>query len=601
MGLFAKAKNLFKKRLSRSYNMGFYSRSYNLSKLYFFIFRDPHGIDIAARSALRLRKFKSASKYYSYATSRNWVLRDHISNHFNSEIELGEISSAFRLGVINNTKLSTDLEIKLINKLNKLSDEERYQNIREMKKFGELPDKIKSLFPENKIIKSQYSINESYTHANKDTAENYSTEINNLKQSSSFIIGEHIVNSYKKPSKVFLLPFSLPYLCFNLIRGRTFHTNEYDSSMELRDISSKKRNCIVFFPTNGVGFGHFTRLLALARKISALDSNLEIVFITTMPTLHILVDDGFLTYHLPPRYRYKNMEPRVWNSLIEENPNSVFSLHSPHTFIFDGSYPYRGMLNSLRKRNDMVKIWSRRGAFKKKIKSIPSDSINHFDAVIRPGDSVPIESIEEAEHGASIIRCNPITLVSESEMAHKGELRSRLGIPAEAIVCYVQLGAGKINDISTELSDTLEALSRHSHIYTVIGESILGSRVSYEGSRVRVLRDYPNARYFLDFDFAVLAGGYNSYHEAIQMALPTICYPNLLTGTDDQLARCMVAQKAGAMMVLEKRNPQLIQAAINRISDNGIREQMKLKLELLQRPNGADQIAEWFSNNVINN
>tara|TARA_B110001452_G_C15085824_1_gene378840 strand:- start:15 stop:713 length:699 start_codon:yes stop_codon:yes gene_type:complete len=230
---------------------------------------------------------------------------------------------------------------------------------------------------------------------------------------------------------------------------------------------------------------------------------------------------------------------------------------------------------------------------------MPIDSFNHFDAIIRPGDSVSTESTKEVEHGVAVIRCNPITLVDESELAPKGELKSRLGIPDAAIVCYLQLGAGKINDTSKELSDTLDALSKHSEIYTVIGESILGSRISYDGPRVRVLRDYPNARYFLDFDFAVLAGGYNSYHEVIQMALPTLCYPNLQTTTDDQLARCMAAQKSGAMMVLENRNSNLIHAAINRISERGIREEMKLKIKLLQKTNGADQIATWFSNNIL--
>ena len=99
-----------------------------------------------------------------------------------------------------------------------------------------------------------------------------------------------------------------------------------------------RRNSIVFFPTNGVGFGHFTRTLAIARRLKKIDSSLEIVFVTTMPTLHPLSDEGFLTYHLPPRYRYEGMEPRVWNSLIEELMGTVFALHRPRMFVFDGSF-----------------------------------------------------------------------------------------------------------------------------------------------------------------------------------------------------------------------------------------------------------------------
>ena len=46
--------------------------------------------------------------------------------------------------------------------------------------------------------------------------------------------------------------------------------------------------------------------------------------------------------------------------------------------------------------------------------------------------------------------------------------------------------------------------------------------------RIRVLRDYPNSRYFKDFDFA-MASGYNSFHEAVEARLPTIFFPNMKT------------------------------------------------------------------------
>ena len=38
------------------------------------------------------------------------------------------------------------------------------------------------------------------------------------------------------------------------------------------------------------------------------------------------------------------------------------------------------------------------------------------------------------------------------DLESMGPLRKRLGIPKEALLCYVQLGAGKINDINSEIS-----------------------------------------------------------------------------------------------------------------------------------------------------
>ncbi len=413
-----------------------------------------------------------------------------------------------------------------------------------------------------------------------------------IEQSPGFILGNHISRAYPKFWKILALPITLPILAFKILRGK-IDTDVQDENVAQPKTQSP-RHSIVFFPTNGVGFGHFTRTLAVAKKLKKLDPTLEIVFVTTMPTLHPLSDEGFLTYHIPARYRYEEMEPRVWNSLIEEFILTVFSLHRPKMFLFDGAFPYRGVLNSIKNNHSIIKIWLRRGMFRKDSKPIPSESISHFDAIIRPGDATSIEKISEVEHDVPIITCNPITLLDDDELAPRGELRSRIGIPEEATVCYVQLGAGRINDISSEIGLTLSALSRHSHVVTVVGESILGERIRHSGDSIRILRDYPNYSYFKDFDFAVMAGGYNSYHEAIQSSLPTICFPNMKTGTDDQLSRAKIAEKAGCMIVVKNRTKSSINASIDRICDVEIRKKMAENSKILQRSNGANQVAEWI-------
>ena len=38
-------------------------------------------------------------------------------------------------------------------------------------------------------------------------------------------------------------------------------------SLELQKAEFNPKNTVVMFPTNGVGFGHFTRLLALAKQM----------------------------------------------------------------------------------------------------------------------------------------------------------------------------------------------------------------------------------------------------------------------------------------------------------------------------------------------
>ena len=84
--------------------------------------------------------------------------------------------------------------------------------------------------------------------------------------------------------------------------------------------------------------------------------NTEIVFFTTMPTLHLLYSEGFPTYHVAGRKMHKDLSAAAWNALVENKLNLVFNLHRRKMFfVFDGAYPYRGMLDALRGRSYLNK------------------------------------------------------------------------------------------------------------------------------------------------------------------------------------------------------------------------------------------------------
>jgi len=110
---------------------------------------------------------------------------------------------------------------------------------------------------------------------------------------------------------------------------------------------------------------------------------------------------------------------------------------------------------------------------------------------------------------------------------------------------YVQLGAGRINDIEGVLNRVLDALFANENVHVVLGESMLGERLDVHHERLRVIRDYPNSLYIKGFDAAVQAGGYNSYQEMRTFGVPTLFIPNTDTGMDDQVKRCKQAEEEG--------------------------------------------------------
>src|SRR5690606_17023657 len=65
----------------------------------------------------------------------------------------------------------------------------------------------------------------------------------------------------------------------------------------------------------------------------------------------------------------------------------------------------------------------------------------------------------------------------------------------------------------------------------------------------------------------VVAAGYNSYHEVLMAALPSVLVPNLATTTDDQAARADHAQRAGWGVSVREVTPTAAQAALRTVGD----------------------------------
>ncbi len=274
-------------------------------------------------------------------------------------------------------------------------------------------------------------------------------ELWRTRNSASFRLGHHLVEAVRRPWRLLLLPFTLPVVAWGLgmeLLGRRARPMS-DSMIQLRGGPAR---CVVLFPTNGVGFGHFTRMYALARRLRRMDPDLEIVFFTTQPTLHLPYAEGFPTYHLAGPKRMKGMDADAWNAMCQEMLTLVLETHRPQSFVFDGAFPYRGMLDALSTIDVPQKVWVRRGMFRKG-SSIPVDAIGRFDLIVHPGDAVPYGATE-LDHGVEELHVPPMLLIDPDEMWSREAARRRLGVPNDARVVYVQVGAGRITMTCTSCS-----------------------------------------------------------------------------------------------------------------------------------------------------
>ena len=273
---------------------------------------------------------------------------------------------------------------------------------------------------------------------------------------------------------------------------------------------------------------------------------------TSMPTLHIPYSEDIPTYHLAGRGKHGDMSSSTWNGILEDMLRTVLDVHRPHAFVFDGAFPYRGMLNAIADEDTMRSFWVRRGMFREG-SSVPVDSIQHFDQIVRPGDAATPSLSDETGHGVPTIETPPFLLHHRDELFDRTTARRRLGLSEDKKAVYVQLGAGRINDITSEVRLVTDLLLEDPNLEVVLGESMLGARLDMNMERVILLRDYPNVLYLNAFDALVQAGGYNSFHEARQVRIPTLFLPNMRTGMDDQLARTRFGEQEGWAVVNQDR------------------------------------------------
>ena len=406
-------------------------------------------------------------------------------------------------------------------------------------------------------------------------------ELWRTRNSASFRLGNHLIEAARKPWRILALPITLPIVTWRIgmeLLGRRPRPMS-DSMIQLK---GGPERCIVLFPTNGVGFGHFTRMYGLARSLRRLDPELEIIFFTTQPTLHLPYLDGFPTYHLAGPKKFKGMDSEGWNAMVQEMLTLVLETHRPQTFVFDGAFPYRGMLDALDTIDVPSKVWLRRGMFRKGT-SVPVDSIGKFDLIIHPEDAVS-HPPSDIEHGVEVKTVSPMTLINRDEMWIRDDARYRLGVPLDSRVAYVQLGAGRINEIDSDVRQVVDSLLSHDDVHVVLGESLLGDRLKINLERVHLIRDYPNGFFFNAFDISVQAGGYNSFHEMRQQGIPTLFLPNMNTGMDDQFARCKVAEEEGWGLVHPSSTS--ISSSIEKL----LMHTFSLSVE--ERKNGNDELAE---------
>lgn len=462
--------------------------------------------------------------------------------------------------------------------------------------YKELLDLCAGLKDENAKLKVKLS-----------EAESHSAKLRYLLDVITASIKYQVADELVKASFSFKDALSLPFRLFWLYRaGKRSMASPTSRSKWIQPVEALKsisagesKECMLFMPTNGTGLGHLTRLMAIAKRVRQNRPEIEIVFYTTSIAMPLIIQEGFIGYYLPSKAQLPAATTnRQWDQLLRNQLDTIFDLHTPNTLVFDGTFPYEGLVSAMNDAKGLRRVWVQRGERKKKSRDKVAGMEKYFDLTIIPGEAGGAS--EEA--GKRIFRTDPVIFLDKSELLDHDTARKLLMAPEASKIVYVQLGAGNISDTSSTIAILLSVLKERDDIHVVLGESLIGKRLDIALENGIVLRDYPNSRYFNAFDLAVSAAGYNSFHELMYFGVPTIFIPNEQTVTDDQIARTKRAENAGAAIVVRESLPDgekrdALEREIGKMVEKKFSQRMRKTASELVKRNGADDIVSILSSN----
>lgn len=350
-----------------------------------------------------------------------------------------------------------------------------------------------------------------------------------------------------------------------------------------------RRITVLFVVTNGIGLGHITRGLAVAKRLIKSCEYMDAIFFTTSIAIDGIRQQGFTCYYYPSYEQLKHvMTEEQWQGEMKRQVSTVMSRHDAKGIVYDGAYPYESILQLLDEKKEIVGVWLKREGDKITNSQYDLNTQQHFNRIIVPKEA-GYEYSSQIQ-ASNKVYCNTIMLLDQEEAMTRNEVRSMFGINRTQSLYYLQLGAGKINRIDDSLHMIVDTICKNKTSKILLGESIIGNDLKISGKQIIPIREYPNARYFKGIDYAISAAGYNTFHELLYFGVPTIFIPNRRTGKDNQMARAMRAETEYAGVTLAKVNSDTLQSQMDYIQKN--RYTIARNAKNLVPSNGAREAAD---------
>ena len=353
---------------------------------------------------------------------------------------------------------------------------------------------------------------------------------------------------------------------------------------------AKVRPRILYFTSNGVGMGHLARCLATARRLR----QARPVIVTMSKAFPVVRDEGVTVEYLP-YFKSIGLEPEVWNEKLFQELTEIFDYHGPDVVVFDGNVPYDGLLAALDLRPQIWRVWQRRAMWSPGAGEDHLARAETFDVVIEPGElAAPVDRGLTTAFSADCFRVPPIRVLDREETLSASAAKALLGLDPDRHAVLLQLGSGNNYDLRAAAHIVFELAEERPDLQVVYARWRISEAMPPLPDHVLVLDTFPIARHLAAFDFAVATAGYNTFHENIAAALPTLFVGNESPEQDEQWLRAHYAALRGLALAARAHDLHAIRRGIGAMLDPRTRARLSAACRALDLGNGAEAAASFL-------
>jgi UDP:flavonoid glycosyltransferase YjiC (YdhE family) len=309
---------------------------------------------------------------------------------------------------------------------------------------------------------------------------------------------------------------------------------------------------------NGNGMGHMSTCLAYANRMRG---RARPVFFSLASAIEIINDMGFEADYLVSRF-WSRANSWDWDQQLSQRLGMMLERVRPQAVLFDGTWPFRGLLHAAAAYGVPRLIWSDLTLYKKDMHEVPVREDN-FDLVIKLGEFGSSLSVDRESLPGRRVTIPPFTMLKDEELLSQDAARDALGLDRQGRYALLSLGPGNVKDISGIGRGLIDELARHGYTAFWTRPPISATDTPLPEGAVPIT-EFPLLRIMRAFDIIVSAAGYNTCAEILQSRVPTLLVPNTQVA-DDQTRRAQIVADVMPAVVSPCETPEQRSDAVNRL------------------------------------